>query len=145
MDAAEILVSLRERGVNVSLEGGKFRARPWVSLPPDLRNAVQKHWKDIIALLQAEGGPPLRRSDQQEPLVGPGRAEPKPKPQPEPEVYAYGQRVTELDVLDALTSLGDEAVADYREGRTSKSQAYEIARLRLRQMRQIGRARPVPV
>lgn len=128
--AADILTSLRERGITVALEGGKLRVRPWVSLPPDLRNAVQKCWKEIIALLQAEAKP--------EPLP----VKPKPRPESEPEVYAYGQRVTESDVLEALASLGDEAVSDYRAGRMPKSQAYEVARLRLRQVREIRRARP---
>jgi hypothetical protein len=126
VEAADILASLRERGVTVVLEAGKLRIRPWVSLPADERRDAQKHWKEIIALLQAEA----------EPAPAP---QPKLAPEPVPEVYAYGHRVTEQDVTEALMSLGDEVVGDYRAGRMTKREAYDIARHRLRQYRELSR------
>lgn len=55
----------------------------------------------------------------------------------EPELYAYGRRVTESDVLEALRNLGDEALADYASGRMPKAKAYEIAHRRECQLREL--------
>ena len=49
-----------------------------------------------------------------------------------PELFVSGRRVTEADVIEALSMLGDEQVQAYREGRLSKAKAYGIARDRLR-------------
>ena len=43
-----------------------------------------------------------------------------------------GRRITEADVIQALSMLGDEEVQAYREGRLAKTKAYAIARHRLR-------------
>ena len=43
-----------------------------------------------------------------------------------------GHRVTEADVIEALSMLGDEQVQAYREGRLPKAEAYRIAHHRLR-------------
>ena len=50
----------------------------------------------------------------------------------EPELFVRGRRVTEADVIDALTMLGDEEVQAYHEGRLPKAEAYRIAHHRLR-------------
>ena len=49
-----------------------------------------------------------------------------------PELFVSGRRVTEADVIDALSMLGDEEVQAYREGRLPKAEAYRIAHHRLR-------------
>ena len=50
----------------------------------------------------------------------------------EPELFVRGRRVTEADVIDALSMLGDEQVQAYHEGRLPKAEAYRIAHQRLR-------------
>jgi hypothetical protein len=49
-----------------------------------------------------------------------------------PELFVNGRRVTEPDVIEALSMLGDEEVQAYREGRLPKREAYRIAYHRLR-------------
>jgi hypothetical protein len=49
-----------------------------------------------------------------------------------PELFVSGHRVTETDVIEALSMLGDEEVQAYREGRRPKAEAYHIAYRRLR-------------
>lgn len=51
-----------------------------------------------------------------------------------PELFVNGRRVTEADVIEALSMLGDEEVQTYREGRRPKSEAYRIAYRRLRSL-----------
>jgi hypothetical protein len=53
-------------------------------------------------------------------------------PNATPELFVGGRRVTEADVIDALSMLGDEDVQAYREGRLPKEKAYRIAQDRLR-------------
>jgi hypothetical protein len=55
-----------------------------------------------------------------------------PKAEAEPDVWADGQRITEVDVIDALLQLGDEKVDEYRTGKMPKAEAYQIARRRIR-------------
>jgi len=55
-----------------------------------------------------------------------------PASDPAPELFVRGRRVTEADVIDALSMLGDEQVHAYREGHLSKAEAYRIAQHRLR-------------
>lgn len=50
----------------------------------------------------------------------------------EPELFVHGRRVTEADVIEALSMLGDEQVQAYHEGRLPKAEAYRIAHYRLR-------------
>lgn len=49
-----------------------------------------------------------------------------------PELFVRGRRVTEADVIEALSMLGDEEVQAYHEGRLPKAKAYRIAQDRLR-------------
>jgi hypothetical protein len=58
--------------------------------------------------------------------------------EPVPELYVRGRRVTEADVMRALSMLGDEMVEAYRNGRLSKTDAYRIARNRLRTIAQMS-------
>ena len=62
--------------------------------------------------------------------------EPEPARPPvsdaEPELFVRGRRVTEADVIEALSMLGDEEVQAYHEGRLPKAEAYRIAHHRLR-------------
>lgn len=69
----------------------------------------------------------------------PRRVPPREPVRPAPEetklecfVRPDGRRVTEADVIEALSMLGDEQVEAYREGRLPKVEAYRIARDRLR-------------
>jgi hypothetical protein len=50
----------------------------------------------------------------------------------EPELFVRSRRVTEADVIEALSMLGDEQVQAYYEGRLPKAEAYRIAHHRLR-------------
>lgn len=54
-----------------------------------------------------------------------------------PELFVEGHRVTEADVIEALSMLGDERVQAYREGRLPKAEAYGLARNRLRAIGQM--------
>jgi hypothetical protein len=49
-----------------------------------------------------------------------------------PELFVGGHRVTEADVIEALSMLGDEELQAYRDGRLPKAKAYRIARNRVR-------------
>ena len=51
-----------------------------------------------------------------------------------PALFVRGRRVTEADVIDALSMLGDEEVQAYHEGRRPKAEAYRIAHHRLRRL-----------
>jgi hypothetical protein len=53
-------------------------------------------------------------------------------PNTAPEFFVSGRRVTEADVIEALSMLGDEDVQAYRDGRFPKERAYRIVRNRLR-------------
>lgn len=120
-----LVLRLREAGVVLSLDGNKLRVRPWRSLASEDRKAVRANQTEIIAYLRAE----------------PLRVETLPAKLPveeTPEVYVGRQRVTERDVVEALTALGDEVVADYRAGRMTKREAYAIARNRLKQLRELS-------
>lgn len=128
---AGLVSRLREAGASFSVEpAGKLRVRPWRSLPAEDRQAVRANRTEIIALLEAQ-----KREAERAPS-----ARPAPQVKPTPEVYAYGQRVTEYDVMQALTALGDEVLAGYRAGRMTKREAYGIARLRLKQLKELRRA-----
>ena len=59
------------------------------------------------------------------------------EPEAEPELCACPgrrRRVTEADVLEALSMLGDHKVNDFLTGRLSKAAAYAIAKDRLQQL-----------
>jgi hypothetical protein len=51
-----------------------------------------------------------------------------------PELFVRGHRVTEADVIDALSGLGDEEVQAFRDGRLPAAKAYRIAQNWLRTM-----------
>ena len=69
-----------------------------------------------------------------------------PQPEParppasdaEPELFVRGRRVTEADVIEALSMLGDEEVQAYHEGLLPKAEAYRIAHHRLRTLARMG-------
>jgi hypothetical protein len=46
--------------------------------------------------------------------------------------------VTEADVIEALSMLGDEEVEAYRQSRLPKAEAYRIAHHRLRTLARMG-------
>jgi hypothetical protein len=71
--------------------------------------------------------------------VSPEEPAPTRPPDAAPELFVGGRRVTEAEVIDALSMLGDEEVQAYREGRLLKTKAYRIAYDRLRTLAEWGR------
>jgi hypothetical protein len=59
-------------------------------------------------------------------------------PNDAPELFVRGHRVTEADVIDALSGLGDEEVQAFRDGRLPAAKAYRIAQ---NWLRTVGRMR----
>lgn len=57
--------------------------------------------------------------------------------QVEPEIYVRGHRINENDVKDCLRGLGDSALRDYESGALSKSEAYEMTRTWLKEVRSV--------
>jgi hypothetical protein len=55
-----------------------------------------------------------------------------------PALFVRGHRVTEADVIDALSGLGDEEVQAFRDGRLPAAKAYRIAQ---NWLRAVGRMR----
>jgi hypothetical protein len=56
---------------------------------------------------------------------------PPERPAP-PGESAYGRRVTEADVTEALAALGDETLSAYRAGDLSILEAYRLAQSRMK-------------
>jgi hypothetical protein len=101
----------------------------------DIASAVQRHREDI-----ATGEP--------RPVASPDSSlsvfrTPTPIVEPDPEVFAYGYRIREVDVREAMRAMGDEMLDDYVSGRISKATAYQMAARGLRQSMEMKRARPV--
>jgi hypothetical protein len=130
--ATDWIAGLRARGAKVTRGKGKRGPRASVKLTPQEEDTLRTHREAIKAVLAREGkaGPSATRSAQ---LVG--RPEPPEKPQePTPVVVVDRYRITEDDVVNVLTGEGNDALADYRNGRMSKADAYERARCWFRQL-----------
>lgn len=59
----------------------------------------------------------------------------RPSAERTPEVYVRGLRITEAHVREAMEAAGD--LHDYEAGRISKVEAYDRARVRLRQLQDL--------
>jgi hypothetical protein len=127
-DVGAFLDGLHARGVTAS-----FRGRALKFMPYDLGDAdrafVREHREAIKAALRDGYAP-----KEAEPSPAPAPQPPTtPAPEPEPVVFAHGIRITDALVRASLLNLGDQALADYVSGRTSKVTAYDMTRCALAQ------------
>ena len=113
------------RGVTLKVRNGRLWLRPGAAYKEmsDTDRAFLRRRRDELKAIGLRG------------FVQP--VKPEPETEPEPELCVHGRPVTEKDVVDTLKVLGDHALADYHAGRLSKHEAYERARCRLRQERQL--------
>jgi hypothetical protein len=118
-DVRAFLDGLHARCVEASLRGRALKFSPY-DLGDGDRAFVREHREAIKAALRDGYAPPAEPPAHAPP--------PPPSPEPEPVLFAYGKRVTEAHVRQSLLGLGDQALADYLSGRTSKAVAYEMAR-----------------
>jgi hypothetical protein len=97
------------------------------------RATLREHREELRALVLAGYVPPA------EPLAPPA---PPPMPAPEGEhvVFVYGIRVSDAHVRLSMANLGDQALADYLSGKTSKAVAYAMTRAALAQSMEIRSA-----
>lgn len=127
------IASVRLTGVVFRMSSpNKLTAQPWARLS-DADRAFLRANREEIKVRVRVGLPGLSIPSRPIAVV---------KTEPEPEVYAYGHRITEADVLDALRCLGDEPLDDYRASRMSKVTAYGIARQREQQLCEWGIRKP---
>ncbi len=135
MTPESLLDSLAERGIEVCLVRNRLRVSDWLALTPEEQSFIRANRAEVKRTLQDGYRPQEPVSEPQTesvPVSEPQAPEPQATPpEPPPVVYAHGRRITEADVLSAVHDLGDQVEADYREGRMSKVQAYDIARRRL--------------
>lgn len=82
----------------------------------------------LIGWTQVRPQPPV----QSQPVAVPAQPE---RVSGAPEVYARGTRITEAHVREAMEMAGD--LYDYEAGRISKVEAYDRARVRLRQLQDL--------
>ena len=138
--AHDFAVRLAANGVTLKVRNGRLwiqPARAYGEMSDEDRAIIRHHRAELKSI--AAGGMPAV------PLAVPTpRRKPRPQPtpeEPEPEVYVYDNRITSTDVVETLKAQGDQALADYHAGRTTKAEAYEMARHRLRQILEIGAPR----
>ena len=132
--AHDFAVRLAAQGVSFKVRNNRLWVQPekaYKKLPDEDRAFIRRHRTELKLI--AEFGVLDVPKD---------RAKRKHTPEEsEPEVYAYGRRITERDVIDALKVLGDDALAAYKAGHMTKANAYEMARHRLRQTTELEGAR----
>lgn len=104
-------------------------------LSRDERAFLSMHTRELRSL--AEAGPVGWSQPETQPqLQSHAVAVPaQPPGEPAPEVYARGTRITEAHVREAMEMAGD--LHDYEAGRISKVEAYDRARVRLRQLQDL--------
>lgn len=132
MTPETLLTALAQRGIDIYLVGNRLRVSDWLALTPEEQSFIRANRAEVKRALQDGYRPqePVPVPVPQLPEPEPQAAEPVPQ-EPPPVVYAHGRRITENDVASAVHDLGDQVEADYREGRMSKVEAYDIARRRL--------------
>lgn len=134
------LAMLVERGMSLTLD------RKWSlhllpkgshsKLSPEERAFLAKHNAELKTLVQVMPDKrigPLQPRTQPQLQSQPSRV--PAQPEPVPEVYVRGLRITEAHVREAMEAAGD--LHDYEAGRISKVEAYDRARVRLRQLQDL--------
>ena len=84
---------------------------------------------NCLGWTQPEAQPTTQPQPQSQAVAVPAKRE------AEPEVYVRGTRITEAHVREAMEMAGD--LHDYEAGRITKVEAYERARVRLRQLQDL--------
>ncbi len=143
--ASELATRLRERGVTLRLRNNRLwllPAKAYRELSEEDQAQVRALRAELKALVNAAGGVLAARDAL---AASSPSSDGKPLPagdtsrlEPEPEVYVGRYRVTNADVLETLRAAGDEALRDYETGQLSKAEAFEMARVRVRQMKSLG-------
>ena len=127
--ASSLYARLKTEGVAFSITTtGRLRLAPWKFLPEDDQRAVHRVWGDLLAIVRDEKA--VSRAPQTPdlaPVTVPPPSLPEPTRQNVVRVRGYKPHtVDERDVLEAVADLGDEMVADYRNGKLSKARAYAM-------------------
>ena len=128
--AIDFTARLAANGVTLKVRNNRLWLLPGRAYKDlsDEDRAFLRHHRAELKLIAERGVPVAKVS-----------SKPAPKPEePEPEVYAYNHHITSHDVNEAMEALGDDALADYRAGRITKVEAYEMARHHKRQTLQMG-------
>jgi hypothetical protein len=112
-------LAARPKPVTVSVRGNALKFRPYLLTDAD-RAFVRQHRESLKALIRSGYTPAIKQ---------PAPAPPPTKPDPVPTIFVGGKQVTEVMVMEALSRLGDERLADYLLGRISKSDAYAQTRI----------------
>lgn len=149
-DESDWLTQKRQAGVRFALAGkNKLTAQPWSALSDADRVFLREHRETIKSLVRAglpplPVAPPVQPPPQPEPsgmttsVISVDEGEPSGSTSDCPVLFAYGIRITESHVRQALKGFHDDALSDYLDGRTSKREAYRIAQNWVRQVIELG-------
>lgn len=136
----DFVTGLAAQGVTLAVRNGRLWVLPataFSGLTTAQKEFIRDHREELKTLARAGGLPPVHSAARAElkPARPARRRLPAASTEPEPVVFAWrGRRVTEDDVVECLTGLGDRALADYRSGELSKREAFDMARAWLREI-----------
>ncbi len=128
-----LVTDLRANGVAVTLEDGKVHVSPWSEVQQIERKALREHRDELVPLLA--GPVEADHLDDRDDDLADDHLD-------EPEVFVYGRRIREHHVRECLVGDSDNLLADYDAGRLSKSDAYRMTAVWMRNWMEMTSGNP---